>query len=200
DGDGSSDIALTVAVDGSSTGGDVRAYHADGTLLAGFPKVLPLGFGAVPAIADIDLDGRNELIVTSAYWGRTPGSYPKVWAFDLHGSNYGAVEWGQFMHDAQHTGTYSTPAPAAVPAGLKPFFVYPNPVTVGRVLHFHVEQLSTPTEMAVYDASGRLVRRHLDPRSSRGWDLRDDAGHSVSSGVYFVSCPNARLTRVAVVN
>ena len=49
--------------------GEVRVYNSYGQLLPGFPKVVARqGDGAVPAIADIDLDGRNEIIVTGDFW------------------------------------------------------------------------------------------------------------------------------------
>ncbi len=50
------------------------------------------GRGAVSSIADIDSDGRNDLIVEA------PGFTDlTVWAFDLVGKGpYGAVEWAQF--------------------------------------------------------------------------------------------------------
>ena len=63
--------------------------------------------GAVPAIADIDLDGRNELVVTSAFWDGWAGYYDKVWVYDFAGTTpHGSVLWGQFMANASHHGFY----------------------------------------------------------------------------------------------
>src|SRR5439155_1251243 len=68
DGDGQPDIVV-LAIQNSGNGGDVLVFHANGTLLPGFPIHLAgLGSGAVPAIADIDLDGRNDIIVASDFW------------------------------------------------------------------------------------------------------------------------------------
>jgi hypothetical protein len=75
-----------------------------------FPKLIPLGFGAVPAIADIDLDGRNEIIVTGNYWSGVNGFFDKLWVYDLGGSNHGAVEWGQFGGGPEHRGVYPVPS------------------------------------------------------------------------------------------
>ena len=65
--------------------------------------------GATPAIADIDLDGRNEIIVNGSFWNGFSGMYPKVWAYDLGGGTHGAVEWGQFMGGPRHQGRYGQP-------------------------------------------------------------------------------------------
>jgi hypothetical protein len=113
DGDGAQDIVVVANGWYSSY---VFAYHADGLPLAGFPKTLKyLGSGAVPAIADIDLDGRNELVVTGDYWDGNPGDYDKVWVYDLHGAGpYGGIEWGQFGRDASHKNFYGN-APVVPP-------------------------------------------------------------------------------------
>jgi hypothetical protein len=57
-----------------------------------------------PAIADLDLDGRNDLIVvTTPDWGRRDG----VFAFDWRSPGpYGAIEWGQHLGGANHRGYY----------------------------------------------------------------------------------------------
>lgn len=110
DGDGRPDVAFTTHVTGSATDGYVHVYGPDGVPHPRFPKALPLGSGGTPAIADIDLDGRNELVVTGTFWNGTPGFYDKVWAYDLGGSTPGAVAWGQLMGNAQHTGTASPPS------------------------------------------------------------------------------------------
>lgn len=109
DGDGLPDIVVTTEPAGSTTDGVVRVYDRNGISIGDFPKTLPIGDGAVPAIADIDGDGRNEIIVTGDYWDGYPGYYDKVWAYDLGGSSYGPVLWGQFMGNAEHTGFYTGP-------------------------------------------------------------------------------------------
>ncbi len=98
DGDGFPDIVI-------SDTAEVRVYNRSGVLHPRFPKRLPLGFGAVPAIADIDLDCRNEIIVSSEVGGE--GYSDKVWVYDLGGPAHGAVEWGQLMGGPRHQGTYA---------------------------------------------------------------------------------------------
>src|SRR6266702_1757754 len=105
DGDGLPDIVLITTVDELQTG-RVRVFNRDGVLHPRFPKTLPIGEAAAPAIADIDGDGRNEIIIAGNFLNGEPGYYDKVWVFDLGGPTpHGPVLWGQFMGNAKHTGT-----------------------------------------------------------------------------------------------
>ena len=107
DGDGQVDIAITVQnwYDHES---QIRVYDKNGSLLAGFPKSVPqVGSGGVPAIADIDLDGRNELIVSGLNWQGVVDMLDRVWVYDLKGPGpYGPIPWGQFGGDSSHTSSY----------------------------------------------------------------------------------------------
>lgn len=109
DGDGRADIVITGQVAGQGVDGYVYVFDGAGNLHPRFPKHLPIGSGGVPAIADVDLDGRNEVAVKGSAWDGVPGERPSLWLFDLGGGAHGPVEWGQFMHDAAHTGTYRRP-------------------------------------------------------------------------------------------
>jgi len=103
------EIAITSQVAGSGVNGYVRVFEHDGTSHPDFPMAMPIGSGAVPAIADFDLDGTNELIITGSYWSGSSGTYDKCWAFELCDGPCGAIEWGQFGHDPGHTGRYEQP-------------------------------------------------------------------------------------------
>jgi hypothetical protein len=73
----------------------VLAFHRNGTPIAGFPKTWPMDVvSTTPMIADLDHDGRNELIMSSAVnWGNRDA----VFAYDLRGpAPYGPIEWGQY--------------------------------------------------------------------------------------------------------
>jgi VCBS repeat protein len=109
DGDGQPDIVITSNRAGSSTTGEVRVYDRFGTPHPRFPKVLPIGGGAVPAIADLHRDGRNEIIVSGSFWNGFTGMYDKVWVYNLKGASYGPVLWGQFMGGPRHQGRYVGP-------------------------------------------------------------------------------------------
>ena len=66
---------------------------------------------------------------------------------------------------------------------------FPNPFNAHTSISY---QLSTPGPVALdlYNVSGQLVRRLVDAHEMAGvhqvtWDGTDDAGETVSSGVYF---------------
>lgn len=98
DGDRKPEIVITRV-------GELRVYKSDGKLHPSFPKRIAIGPGTVPAIADIDLDGRNEILVTGDY-GFQSAYYPKVWAYDLGGPPHGEIDWGQLMGGSKHQGFY----------------------------------------------------------------------------------------------
>lgn len=110
DGDGFLEIVFITQVPGSGTNGYVHVVNHDGTYATNFPMPLLIGDGAVPAIADIDLDGHNEIIITGNYWNGYEGYYDKVWVFDLDRDNpsarHGRIEWGQFYNNMRHTNEY----------------------------------------------------------------------------------------------
>lgn len=76
----------------------IYAYKMGGTLVSGFPLSIPIEIKNSPCVDDIDNDGLNELIVTTA---------EKVYVWDTYGdcSNnfYG---WPMYRRDAQNTATY----------------------------------------------------------------------------------------------
>jgi len=106
DGDQLPDIVVTTQLPGSSENGEVLVYNRNGVLHPRFPKTLKIGAGAAPAIADLDLDGRNEIIVTGSFWNGISGDFSKVWVYDLGGPAHGPIEWGQFMGGPKHQGYY----------------------------------------------------------------------------------------------
>ncbi len=118
------EIVATDSVVSSNTG-HVRVTDRFGVSLPGFPLTLQLGGSSVPAIADIDLDGHNEILIGSDYWPGYPGDFDKVWAYDLGGSPHGRIEWGQMGGGYQHRSYYP---PGVVPiAGLRALNDGPTP-------------------------------------------------------------------------
>jgi hypothetical protein len=111
DGNGFPEIVVTSTAYDPGLMDVVRVYDRNGISLPHFPKALPIGSSAVPAIADIDADGHNEIIITGYDDGVPFGYLDKVWVFDLGGRRHGPVLWGQFMGNAQHTGTPTTVYP-----------------------------------------------------------------------------------------
>jgi hypothetical protein len=109
--DGDQEPEIVVSYKGVSKDG-FRVYEKDGTPNKVMPKKhLMLDRGGVPAIADIDLDGRNEIIIIGNDGETTvPGYFDRVWVFDLKGPKpHGAILWGQFGGNAAHQGRYPVP-------------------------------------------------------------------------------------------
>ncbi|MCB1163637.1 T9SS type A sorting domain-containing protein, partial [bacterium] len=77
----------------------------------------------------------------------------------------------------------ATPAPALLTA-------YPNPFNPKTRVRF-VQPADGPARVTVHGVDGRLLRTLFDATLPAGehhaeWDGRDDAGHAMSSGVYFL--------------
>ncbi|MEJ2598050.1 MAG: VCBS repeat-containing protein [Anaerolineales bacterium] len=87
-------------------GNGVNVYNDDGTLLV--HKDLPAGF-FTPAIADIDLDGRNEIICVTWTWNGRSEFNDSVWVYDLGNGPHGSIEWGQYGGSPQHRSVYPVP-------------------------------------------------------------------------------------------
>jgi hypothetical protein len=79
----------------------------------------------------------------------------------------------------------------------------PNPFTNGSTLHFALASREH-VSLAVFDASGRLVRRLVRGELAAGphafeWDGRDAGGRDAAIGIYFVKLfagPNRLETKV----
>ena len=105
DGDGRPDVVVGARFAGGKA---LHAIRYDGTSVAGFPKNFWGEGGGLntPAIADIDLDGRNEIIVNVTSGN---GLRDAVFVYDTHGAApYGPLEWPQYMGSAQRRGYYET--------------------------------------------------------------------------------------------
>lgn len=101
-------------------------------------------------------------------------------------------------------GTAAIPgSPETIAARLHP--ASPNPLADRTSLLLELAEAG-PARLAVYDASGRLVRSLWDGHLNAGrhpyvWDARDDHGASVGSGVYFARAvaPGARTMSTGLV-
>src|SRR5205807_1615143 len=106
DGDGLPDIVMATRIPAANPDqallGQVHVFDRHGVPHARFPKTLPIGVPAAPAIADIDGDGRNEIVIAGNFLNGEQGFFDKVWVFDLGGPPHGPVLWGQFMGNAKH--------------------------------------------------------------------------------------------------
>ncbi len=82
--------------------------------------------------------------------------------------------------------------------------VMPNPVRDGAMIELRIGGTGEPfvrADAAVLDLAGRHVRTLASGRLPRGttsirWDGRDDAGHAIAPGAYFVRLATPLGTRV----
>jgi len=153
DGDLVPDIVITSHVAGAAQQSEIRVYRVDGTLHPAFPKYPPIGSGATaPAIADIDLDGRNEILVAGSH-SEFVGYWDYLWAYDLGGGPHGRIEWGQFGGGPHHRSVYpvspsggSEPAPSGSPS--------PGPARLVADIH-PGPATSAPSD--IVDAGGTIL-------------------------------------------
>jgi hypothetical protein len=91
--------------------GDLYAWYGDGSSIPGFVYAAGGFISTSPALADLDFNGRTELIVSS--------TDRKVYVWELNAVyDPATIEWAMFRHDPWHTGCYTcgvTPSDVLVP-------------------------------------------------------------------------------------
>lgn len=180
DGDNECEIIFT-----SLLQGDIYAIKKDGSLAHGFPIMANGLIDGTPTLADIDLDGNNELILTTAT--------PDVRVWSILGQK---VEWGTFAHDRWRTCLHGfTPKDThPVLEDISPITCYlsqntPNPFSQVTTIKYQIPYDSKAT-LKIYDIAGRLVRTLVDQEVAEGchtisWRGEDNSGKRVARGIYF---------------
>ncbi|MBI4721493.1 MAG: T9SS type A sorting domain-containing protein [Candidatus Stahlbacteria bacterium] len=182
DGDNEMEIIIVSLVQG-----DIYAIEKDGTITHGFPIKANGVIQGTPTLADIDLDGNNELIVTTGV--------PDVRVWGVLGNK---VEWSTFAHDNWHTGCYGfvpydtlyiTEKEKSAPMCFKLLQNTPNPFRQFTNISYSIPTTSK-IELKIYDLAGRIVRTLVDKEVTKGnytiiWDGKDDKAKRVARGVYF---------------
>jgi len=118
--------------------------------------IMPMGAGVTPAIADVDGDGHNELLLGSSIEiGNVPE--PALWVLDFSRGNpevtHGAILWGQHGADAQHS---------------------------GRALDMHPHVATRPAKVAGIAVSGGSISVPLAIANTGGVDLTWTIGTGVT--------------------
>jgi len=147
-------------------------------------------------LPDGTLSGPNFSICTAPYQQVFPvgasnrtNSSLVVWADLRNGSDYDI--WGYMGSDI---GIEQTPEPTM--AGALRLVIYPNPFRNHFVIKFQIpnpkfqiETVGQGFSLAIYDATGRLVKQfnHLtiQPFNQVVWDGTDDHGYKLPAGIYF---------------
>ena len=109
------------------------------------------------------------------------------------------VEWGMYLHDRNHSGTYGfdpdqgiEDGPAVDLSSPSLFSLSqncPNPFGQMTDIRYQIS-VKNRVSMKIYDITGRLVRVLIDEDQKPGsytvsWDGKDMVGRKVASGVYF---------------
>lgn len=161
DGDGGVEIAFMSLNYPDGTGRQrVHVYRRDGTPHPRFPKVLGDGQNSTPAIADLDLDGRNELVAVNATTDTgVAGMGAAVWAWDLRGGQTAPPPWGQYRGGPRHEGVPSArTAPPQPPTSSQG----PGPA---RLVSDLTPGSSEPQELTPFAGGVAFTARH--PTSGR---------------------------------
>jgi hypothetical protein len=146
DGDLLPEVVITLSRIDSDGMGEVRVYDHDGGLHPAFPKTIRLGEGGVPALGDIDGDGRIEIVVPGFLGDAPSGFQDLLWVYDLGGDTHGQVEWGQFGGGSEHRGVYPVPRPTG-----------PSPDPLPEGMHVFLPMVSRPLSPPEQGIHGRLL-------------------------------------------
>jgi hypothetical protein len=148
--------------------------------------------------AHIPLQTKNTPMIEGQAWTEGPGEPEYIGLHVPEAGFYCFAVWKAFAGDLGLSGQYtlefsdgvtSVTPPAAVPARTTITRIAPNPFNPRTTLHYEVAQASR-VQVRLYDPRGREVRTLVDGVLGAGryevvWDGTDDAGITVTSGVYF---------------
>jgi hypothetical protein len=167
------------------------AIEAKGTYQQAIQLSAPaLGFNILPPGQSgfIARDGRRDEHFADQ-WSLYQALLYKPWNFDAAGG----------IADEPTGGTDGADGGQVAEPDVMSLSVTPRPATRGLEIKLAVSQ-EMPVEVAVYDASGKRVRRLYAGRVTAGarsftWDARDEGGHASSPGIYFARIDTPRGTR-----
>ena len=171
-----------------TSGGYGWSFDNFGALNDGWPKPLGDDCEWSPAIGDIDLDSRNEIVFLTR---------DQLVVVDVGSAPSEPINiWGMAGHDAKRTGCSDCPEDLVTSVPGDPGAVTrvsfaapaPNPVS-GRATFSYTVPVQAVVELSVYDLRGRRValvhREEVAPgRHMITWSGQDDRGLPLASGNY----------------
>ena len=191
DGDGTQDVIV------SGVDGNVYAYQRDGKLVSGFPLAMSgTGLGSL-ATADLDGDGKLELV------GVSGNGFVQVWHLP---SSSNKADWPMYHHDAAQTSLNLIKDPTGVidfPTLMprQSVYNYPNP-TEGNftTIRYRLAD-NAEVKISIYDSAGDIVAELAGPGlgqvdNETQWNLQN-----VQSGIYLarVEAKGQSETSVAII-
>ncbi len=206
DGDLSPDILHGIGGGNESAPYNLYGYHADGTLVDGFPITLtgPL----MPSVVITDLDQDWDVDIVYGGWDFQIHVWDMPFAYERQN-----VSWPTYGGNTKRDGVVFPLAMSPVEdsedvpaAGFTVEAVYPNPFNPSTSVRLYIPQ-GSDLDLAVYDVQGRKVRSLHTGGISEGWhilvwDGRDDGGQGQASGMYFlraVSAGDASVQKMTLV-
>ncbi|MFC2150786.1 T9SS type A sorting domain-containing protein, partial [Calditrichota bacterium] len=181
------DIVVTFAPTDSQSGA-IFAWNSDGELVNDFPITFDADAGAfagTPTIADLDLDGDNDIIALT--------TDRRVMVYDTPGQHI-RDEWPTLKGGMDRTGMRAVNNPLIVedPAIMLPISqelisVYPNPFN--SMARISISLQSGKTAFAkLIDLQGRELHRFATSSDAGNWVFGVNAAElGLSSGVYFLN-------------
>jgi len=104
----------------------IYAFNPDGSMVNGFPKIIPVKDDFIASghsscidgaqIVDLDNDSYNELIAVCGVLDirNLDETYDRILVWDLPGE-VGKIEWPEFYHDKRHTNNYEFKGTVLIP-------------------------------------------------------------------------------------
>jgi len=179
-----------------SSDGFVYCIRRDGESFYPFPVEVANSILSSPAVIDMDGDGDLEVV----------GGYSQgIFAVDIKREGGEGAYWNMYGGSPWRTNCYADVIKTSVgekrAEGLsfRLYQSYPNPCR-GRMKIRYFLPNETMVTFKVFDRCGRLVRRIEKGREKEGlheliWDLRNERGRKIPSGVYFFILEAGGLTK-----
>lgn len=160
DGDGRPEIAFTSYSWYDTKVSSVYVYRSDGTPHPRFPKPLGAGPNSTPAIADLDRDGRNELVAVGfTTEAGVSGLNGNLWVWDVATGPTAPAPWGQYRGGPRHEGV---PGARTEPPPLPPATAGSGPA---RIVHDLTGGSSEPQQLTPF--AGGIAFTARTPEAGR---------------------------------
>ncbi|MBD3224684.1 MAG: S8 family serine peptidase [Caldithrix sp.] len=177
----------TIEIIVSTQSGYLYALNNDGSHYANFPALFSGHLEGSGSVCDLDNDGDFELVV---------GGLSGLQAVDVQ-ENKGVMHlWSTFQANSHRTAFFrfkvDAPSPIDQKVNMANTFQlnqnFPNPFNPETRIRFSIPQNGI-VEIAVYNLLGQQIRVLTNKKYATGtheliWDGRNQAGQSVSSGLY----------------
>ncbi len=201
-GEGTPAVLFGIGGADDSTPNLLYALRANGGAVPGFPLQLDGPIRPAPTLADLDGDGKVEIVYGGWDLRLHVWDLPAVWS-------PARMPWPTFKGNVQRTGVHARPALTDVPAEASSPAApslsqnHPNPFNPRTRIAFNVPAGAPGrVRLSIYDLKGRLVARLVDGPLAPGthgveWSGLDGAGRPAASGVYLyrLETPGGRCER-----